>query len=107
MLKSGARVLLEAPPAGSLDERFYQVYGDRPDLVPVSKQAAGITITGFVAALGEQGPARGPQHVFVNQRIVRDRTIAHAIQRPTASRRSRSAARKSICSSSSGRIAWT
>src|SRR4029077_3762630 len=28
----------------------------------------------------EQGPARGPQHVFVNQRIVRDRTIAHAIQ---------------------------
>ena len=31
-------------------------------------------------ALGEQGPARGPQHVFVNRRIVRDRTIAHAIQ---------------------------
>src|SRR6185295_2927356 len=25
------------------------------------------------------GPARGPQHVFVNHRIVRDRTIAHAI----------------------------
>jgi DNA mismatch repair protein MutL len=80
VLKSGARVLLEAPPAGSLEERFYQVYGDRPDLVPVSKQAAGITVSGFVAALGEQGPARGPQHVFVNQRIVRDRTIAHAIQ---------------------------
>ena len=80
VLKSGARVLLEAPPAGSLEERFYQVYGDRPDLVPVAKQAAGITVTGFVAALGEQGPARGPQHVFVNQRIVRDRTISHAIQ---------------------------
>ena len=45
-----------------------------------AKQAAGITVTGFVAALGEQGPARGPQHVFVNRRIVRDRTIAHAIQ---------------------------
>ena len=80
VLKSGARVLLEAPPARSLEERFYQVYGDRPDLVPVSKQAAGITVSGFIAALGEQGPARGPQHVFVNQRIVRDRTIAHAIQ---------------------------
>ncbi len=80
VLKSGARVLLEAPPAGSLEERFYQIYGDRPDLVPVSKQAAGITVSGFVAALGEQGPARGPQHVFVNPRIVRDRTIAHAIQ---------------------------
>jgi DNA mismatch repair protein MutL len=79
VLKSGARLLLEAPPAGSLEERFYQVYGDRPDLVPVSKQAAGISVAGFVAALGEQGPARGPQHVFVNRRIVRDRTIAHAI----------------------------
>jgi DNA mismatch repair protein MutL len=80
VLKSGVRILIEAPPAGSLEERFYQMYGDRPDLVPVGKQAAGITIAGFVAALGEQGPARGPQHVFVNHRIVRDRTISHAIQ---------------------------
>jgi DNA mismatch repair protein MutL len=80
VLTSGGREVLEAPPAGSLDERFYQIYGERPDLVAVSKQAAGISVTGFVAALGEQGPARGPQHLFVNQRIVRDRTIAHAIQ---------------------------
>jgi DNA mismatch repair protein MutL len=34
---------------------------------------------GFIAALAEQGPVRGPQHVFVNRRIVKDRTIAHAI----------------------------
>ena len=80
VLRNGTRVLIEAPPAGSLSERFYQIYGDRPDLVPVSKQAAGVTVTGFVAALGEQGPARGPQHVFVNRRMVRDRTISHAIQ---------------------------
>jgi DNA mismatch repair protein MutL len=80
VLRSGGRVLLEAPPAGSHEERFYQIYGDRPDLVPVVKEAAGLRVRGFVAALGEQGPARGPQHVFVNQRIVRDRTIAHAIQ---------------------------
>jgi len=79
-LRSGERVLLETPPASSLDERFYDVYGERPDLVPVNKQAAGITVRGFIAALGEQGPVRGPQHVFVNRRIVRDRTIAHAIQ---------------------------
>jgi DNA mismatch repair protein MutL len=78
-LKSRERVLLEAPPAGSLDERFYQIYGERADLVPVAKTAAGITVHGFVAALGEQGPVRGAQHVFVNRRIVKDRTIAHAI----------------------------
>jgi DNA mismatch repair protein MutL len=32
-----------------------------------------------VAALAEQGPIRGPQHVFVNRRIVRDRSLQHAI----------------------------
>ena len=78
-LKSRDRVLIEAPPAGSSEERFYQIYGDRPDLVPVHKQAAGMSVTGFVAALAEQGPVRGPQHVFVNRRLVKDRTIAHAI----------------------------
>jgi DNA mismatch repair protein MutL len=84
VLESGTRVLLEAPPAGSWEERFYQIYGDRPDLVPVQKQAAGIAVRGLVAALGEQGPARGPQHVFVNRRMVRDRTIGHAIQQAYA-----------------------
>lgn len=79
-LQSGARRVLEAPPAGSFEERFYQLYGDRPDLVPVAKEAAGISVGGLVAALGEQGPVRGPQHVFVNRRMVRDRTIVHAIQ---------------------------
>jgi DNA mismatch repair protein MutL len=79
-LKSRDRMLLEAPPAGSSEERFYQIYGDRPDLVPVQKQAAGMSVTGFAAALAEQGPVRGPQHVFVNRRLVKDRTIAHAIQ---------------------------
>ena len=36
-------------------------------------------VHGFVAPLADQGPTRGPQHVFVNRRIVRDKTIAHAI----------------------------
>jgi DNA mismatch repair protein MutL len=79
-LKSAGRTVLEAPPAGSMSERFYQIYGDRPDLVPVLKDAAGVRVEGFAAGLTDQGPARGPQHVFVNRRLVRDRTIAHAIQ---------------------------
>ncbi len=36
-------------------------------------------LVGYIAALAEQGPTRGPQNVFVNRRIVKDRTIAHAI----------------------------
>lgn len=77
-LTSGPRTLLQTPPAGSLRDRLYQVYGDRPDLVEVHREG-DITVTGFVAALAEQGPVRGPQHVFINRRIVKDRTIGHAI----------------------------
>jgi DNA mismatch repair protein MutL len=38
-----------------------------------------LKLSGFIAALAEQGPTRGPQHVFINRRIIKDRTIAHAI----------------------------
>jgi DNA mismatch repair protein MutL len=48
-------------------------------LIEVRKEAGGLTIHGYVAALGDQGPVRGQQNVFVNRRIVKDRTIAHAI----------------------------
>ncbi len=78
-LRNGGRLVIETPPASSLAERFFQMYGDRADLIAVKKQAAGITVHGYVAALGETGPVRGPQHVFVNRRLVRDRTINHAI----------------------------
>ena len=78
-LTSGSRKLLECPPAAGLIERFFQLFGERPDLVEIRKEAAGIGIHGFIAALGDQGPVRGPQNVFVNRRIVKDRTIQHAI----------------------------
>ena len=78
-LVSGGRTMLQCPPAASLRDRLYQVLGERPDLIPVFRESAGLRITGFVAALAEQGPVRGPQHVFVNGRIVRDRSLQHAI----------------------------
>jgi DNA mismatch repair protein MutL len=78
-LTSGPRVLLRCPPAGRMEDRFYQLHGERPDLVLVQKEAGGLRIRGFIAALAEQGPTRGAQQYFVNQRIVKDRTIAHAV----------------------------
>ena len=78
-LTSGGRKLLDCPPAPAPRERFFQLFGERPDLVEVRKEAGGLIIHGYVAALGDQGPVRGPQNVFVNRRIVKDRTIAHAI----------------------------
>jgi DNA mismatch repair protein MutL len=73
------RKLLQCPPSSGLRDRFFQLFGDRPDLVDVKKAAGGLQIEGFVAALGDQGPTRGVQNVFVNRRIVKDKTIAHAI----------------------------
>ena len=78
-LTSAGRTVLQCPPTASLRDRLYQIYGDRTDLVEIRKEAGGLTLSGFAAALAEHGPTRGPQHVFVNRRIVKDRTIAHAI----------------------------
>jgi DNA mismatch repair protein MutL len=78
-LTSAGRTVLQCPPVPTLRDRLYQLYGERDDLVAVQRDAGGIRLTGFVAALAEQGPTRGPQNVFINRRIVKDRTIAHAI----------------------------
>ncbi len=73
------RRLVECPPSKGLGERFFQLFGERLDLIELRKEAAGLQIHGYIAALGDQGPVRGAQNVFVNRRIVKDRTIAHAI----------------------------
>ena len=60
-------------------DRLFQLYGERRTCSKSRKDAGGIRLTGYIAALAEQGPTRGPQNIFVNRRIVKDRTIAHAI----------------------------
>jgi len=79
-LTSGGRRLLDCPPASDMAERFYQVYQARPDLVEVRREGGGLRVHGYIAPLADQGPRRGPQNIYVNGRIVRDKTIAHAIQ---------------------------
>ena len=78
-LTSAGRKVVQCPPVASLRDRLYQLYGERGDLIEVRRDRGEVTVTGYVAALAEQGPTRGPQNVFVNRRIVKDRTIAHAI----------------------------
>jgi len=78
-LTSSGRKVVQVPPVASLRERLYQLYGDRTDLVDVKRQTGDVSLIGYIAALAEQGPTRGPQNVFINRRIVKDRTIAHAI----------------------------
>jgi DNA mismatch repair protein MutL len=78
-LTSSGRKVLQCPPVATLRERLFQLYGERPDLIEVRRDRGDVKVVGYVAALAEQGPTRGPQNVFVNRRIVKDRTIAHAI----------------------------
>jgi DNA mismatch repair protein MutL len=78
-LTSGSRKLLQCPPSKGVGERFFQLFGERLDLIELRKEAGGLHIHGYIAALGDQGPVRGAQNVFVNRRIIKDRTIAHAI----------------------------
>ena len=78
-LTSAGRKVLQCPPAVSQRDRLYQVSGERSDLLELRKEAGGLKLTGFIAALAEQGPTRGPQNLFLNRRIIKDKTIAHAI----------------------------
>jgi DNA mismatch repair protein MutL len=78
-LTSSGRKVLQCPPVAALKDRLYQLYGERSDLIDVRRDRGDVKVFGYVAALAEQGPTRGPQNVFVNRRIVKDRTIAHAI----------------------------
>jgi DNA mismatch repair protein MutL len=78
-LVAAGRRVFDCPPAASCLERLFQIYGDVSDLIEVRKEAGGLVVTGYLAPLAETGPKRGPQNVFINSRLVRDRTIAHAI----------------------------
>ena len=78
-LTSAGRKVLRCPPVTSLRERLYQLYGDRTDLIEVRRDSGDVKLLGYIAALAEQGPTRGPQNLFVNRRIVKDRTVQHAV----------------------------
>ena len=106
-LTSAGRKVLQCPPVACLRERLYQLYGDRSDLIEVRRDSGDVKLLGYIAALAEQGPTRGPQNVFVNRRIVKDRTIAHAIIDAYSRRRSRSAAPRCTCSSRCRTTRWT
>ncbi|MGH9348838.1 MAG: DNA mismatch repair endonuclease MutL [Vicinamibacterales bacterium] len=78
-LTSAGRKVVQCPPVTTLRDRLYQLYGERDDLVEARRDSGDITVVGYVAALAEQGPTRGPQNIFINRRVVKDRTIASAI----------------------------
>jgi DNA mismatch repair protein MutL len=78
MINNG-REVLAASPAKDLRERAFQIFGAGilESLLPVSGGREFVAkVSGFVSAPRERRTTRDAQYFFVNQRFVRDKTIA-------------------------------
>jgi DNA mismatch repair protein MutL len=80
-LRSGQRYVFRADPARDRGERITQLFGApmRERLIEISEEHDGFRIAGFIGSAQETRSTRAAQHVWVNGRILRDRTIAHAL----------------------------
>ncbi len=79
------RVLLDLPPDQSPKARTVQVLGEElaPELLEVSADqfddARGLALWGLVGRPSLARPTGKHQHLFVNGRAIRDRTVQHAL----------------------------
>jgi len=80
-LTSEQRVLFDAPPVDTLQERALQlfpretIYGCRP----ICDQAAGVSWEGLVSAPPLRRSHRRHQYLFVNGRPIKNATLTHAV----------------------------
>ena len=80
------RVLLDLPPDQRPSERILAIIGQElgPQLLEVSADllddARGVLLWGLVGRPEIARPTTAGQHVFLNGRVLRDRTIQHAIK---------------------------
>ena len=78
-MTNNGREVLSASPARDLRERAFQIFGGGmlESLLPVTGGREFIAkVSGFVSAPRERRTTRDAQYFFVNQRFVRDKTIA-------------------------------
>lgn len=78
-LTNNGREVLNVSPAKNLRERAFQIFGGGilESLLPVSGGREFVAqVSGFVSAPRERRTNRDAQYFFVNQRFVRDKTIA-------------------------------
>ena len=80
-LDQDGRRVLDAPPAAGRVERIGQIQGRdaASRRIPFDREVPGLRVSGFAGRPVDALPRRDAQHVFVNGRLVQDRTLAHAI----------------------------
>ncbi len=82
-LDSDGRVLLDCPPAGSLRDRVYQIFGEDflKNLLEIEGQADDVSVNGFCSQPHEQRTNPYSQFFYVNRRMVRDKVISSAVRK--------------------------
>ena len=74
--------VFEYPTAKTTQDRLLQIYGSSflERYVQVTHQSPGIQLAGFTVNPHFARNTRSPQEIFVNQRAIKNSTIAHAVQ---------------------------
>jgi len=74
-------VILDMPPAGSLAERVFTLYGSRmrDALVTLQDRGPACEISGVLGKQSTVRSSRGEQFLFLNRRYISDRSLQHAV----------------------------
>jgi DNA mismatch repair protein MutL len=83
-LTSEGRVLLACEAASGRAERVAQLSDAGLEFLQASREAGGVRVEAYVSGQDRTRPTRAHQRYLVNQRPVRDKTLAHAVAAATA-----------------------
>jgi DNA mismatch repair protein MutL len=88
-LRHAGRVVLKLAAASDQRARLERCLGilgadDAAQLLPIEASAAGLSLSGWVGAPTASRAQADRQYFFVNRRLVRDRTVAHAVRQAYA-----------------------
>jgi len=80
-LEHDGRELLMAPAASDLRERIRQIFGPKlaEGLIPVSSGGSPLSVSGYVSAPAFSRAGRSAQFLFVNGRLIVDRSLSYAM----------------------------
>jgi len=80
-LRHNDRVVHDLPPAAELRERVTVFFGSElaESLIPVASQDGAVRVSGFVATPSHSRANPRMQYLFLNGRVIRDRTLQHAL----------------------------